>query len=195
MKTSELITQFHQRLRATEFRQFLDAVDAAVPRHLDVHLSMDNYGTHEIPLIRKLAREAPARARPLHAHLRVLVEPRGALVCRAHEQTTTARRPSQHRSAAVGDSRVHRRASCQSETVCLDEECRRDPRQHCAHRPANTRFSRRATYCANHAVRTLGSTVTTSRPISPTTAWPTAIAEPSQRNCEARRSAGNRGIG
>jgi hypothetical protein len=38
VKTSELITQFHQRHRATEFRQFLDAVDAAVPRHLDVHL-------------------------------------------------------------------------------------------------------------------------------------------------------------
>ena len=31
------ITQFHQRHRATDFRQFLDAVDSAVPRHLDVH--------------------------------------------------------------------------------------------------------------------------------------------------------------
>jgi hypothetical protein len=27
-------------------------VDAAVPRHLDVHLIMDNYGTHKTPLIR-----------------------------------------------------------------------------------------------------------------------------------------------
>src|SRR5688500_12537981 len=35
VKTSALITQFHQRHRATEFRQFLDAVDAAVPRHVD----------------------------------------------------------------------------------------------------------------------------------------------------------------
>jgi transposase len=51
-RTSELITQFHQRHRATEFRQFLDAVDSAVPRHLDVHLIMDNYGTHKTPLIR-----------------------------------------------------------------------------------------------------------------------------------------------
>ena len=52
VKTSELITQFHQRHRSIEFRQFLDAVDAAVPRHLDVHLIMDNYGTHKTPLIR-----------------------------------------------------------------------------------------------------------------------------------------------
>src|SRR5215813_12915339 len=52
VKTSELITQFHQRHRSTEFRQFLDAIDAAVPRHLEVHLIMDNYGTHKTPLIR-----------------------------------------------------------------------------------------------------------------------------------------------
>ena len=52
VKTSALITQFHQRHRSTEFRQFLDAVEAAVPRHLDVHLIMDNYGTHKTPLIR-----------------------------------------------------------------------------------------------------------------------------------------------
>ena len=52
VKTSELVTQFHQRHRSTEFRQFLDTVDAAVPQHLDVHLIMDNYGTHKTPLIR-----------------------------------------------------------------------------------------------------------------------------------------------
>ena len=52
VKTSALITPFHQRHRAREFRQFLDAVDAAVPRHLDVHLIMDNYATHKTPLIR-----------------------------------------------------------------------------------------------------------------------------------------------
>ena len=59
MKTSELITQFHQRHRSTEFRQFLDAVDAAVPRHLDVHLIMDNYGTHKTPLIRNWFAKRP----------------------------------------------------------------------------------------------------------------------------------------
>ena len=59
VKTSELITQFHQRHRSIEFRQFLDTVDAAVPRHLDVHLIMDNYGTHKTPLIRNWLAKRP----------------------------------------------------------------------------------------------------------------------------------------
>jgi transposase len=59
VKTSALITQFHQRHRSTEFRQFLDAIDAAVPRHLDVHLIMDNYGTHKTPLIRNWFAKRP----------------------------------------------------------------------------------------------------------------------------------------
>jgi hypothetical protein len=60
VKTSTLITQFHQRPLSAEFRQFLDAIDAAVPRHLDVHLIMDNDGTHKTPLIRKRFAERPA---------------------------------------------------------------------------------------------------------------------------------------
>src|SRR5215472_5256438 len=59
VKTSELITQSHQRHRATEFRQFLDAIDAAVPRHLDVHLIMDNYGTHKTAMIRNWFAKRP----------------------------------------------------------------------------------------------------------------------------------------
>jgi hypothetical protein len=35
VKTSALITQFHQRHRSTEFRQFLDTVAAAVPRYVE----------------------------------------------------------------------------------------------------------------------------------------------------------------
>ena len=104
VKTSELITQFHQRHRSIEFRQFLDAVDAAVPRHLDVHLIMDNYGTHKTPLIRNWFAKRPALSRPLHADLRVVAEPRRALVRRAHEQTTPARRAPQRRPAEGGDS-------------------------------------------------------------------------------------------
>jgi transposase len=47
VKTSKVISQFHRRHRAVEFRQFLDAVDAAVPPEFDVHLTLDNYGTHK----------------------------------------------------------------------------------------------------------------------------------------------------
>ena len=51
-KTSEVITQFHQRHRSAQFREFLDLIDAQVPRRLDVHIIMDNYSTHKTPLIR-----------------------------------------------------------------------------------------------------------------------------------------------
>src|SRR6478736_10072861 len=51
-KTSEVITQFHQRHRSAQFREFLDLIEAQVPRRLDVHIIMDNYGTHKTPLIR-----------------------------------------------------------------------------------------------------------------------------------------------
>jgi transposase len=51
VKTSQVISQFHRRHRSVEFQQFLDAVDAQVPRDLDVHLVLDNYGTHKTPMI------------------------------------------------------------------------------------------------------------------------------------------------
>jgi transposase len=50
-KTSEVITQFHQRHRAAQFREFLDLIDAQVARRLDVHIIMDNYSAHKTALI------------------------------------------------------------------------------------------------------------------------------------------------
>ena len=37
MKTGRVVGQIHRRHRAQEFRKFLDAIEAAVPSHLDVH--------------------------------------------------------------------------------------------------------------------------------------------------------------
>lgn len=52
-KTGRVLGQFHQRHRAVEFRKFLDAIEANVPNHLDVHLILDNYGTHKTPLVHR----------------------------------------------------------------------------------------------------------------------------------------------
>jgi transposase len=52
VKTGEVVGRCHRRHRAIEFRKFLDAIDAAVPAGLDVHLVLDNYATHKAPLIR-----------------------------------------------------------------------------------------------------------------------------------------------
>lgn len=50
--TGRVIGKCFARHRAAEFRKFLDAIEANVPRDLDVHLVMDNYATHKTSLIR-----------------------------------------------------------------------------------------------------------------------------------------------
>lgn len=51
--TGEIIGRCHRRHRAVEFRRFLNAIDEAVPADLEVHLVLDNYGTHKAPPIRR----------------------------------------------------------------------------------------------------------------------------------------------
>jgi transposase len=58
-QTSEVITQFHQRHRSAQFREFLDLIDARVPDDLDVHLIMDNYSPHKTALIRRWFAKRP----------------------------------------------------------------------------------------------------------------------------------------
>lgn len=50
--TGEVIGELHRRHRSSEFLQFLRTIDASVPPGLDVHLVMDNYGTHKTPSIK-----------------------------------------------------------------------------------------------------------------------------------------------
>ncbi len=55
--TGQVIGQCHRRHRAAEFRKFLIRIDQAVPKHLDIHLILDNYATHKTPaVLRWLAR-------------------------------------------------------------------------------------------------------------------------------------------
>jgi len=51
--SGRVIGQLHRRHRSIEFAKFLDTIAANVPRHLDVHLILDNYGTHKTPRIRR----------------------------------------------------------------------------------------------------------------------------------------------
>ena len=53
VKSGIVIGQCHRRHRALEFRKLLRRIDAAAPAALDLHLILDNYGTHKTPLIRR----------------------------------------------------------------------------------------------------------------------------------------------
>jgi transposase len=59
LKTSQVIAQLKHRHRSVEFRQFLDVIEAQVPVELDVHIIVDNYGTHKSAIIRKWFAKRP----------------------------------------------------------------------------------------------------------------------------------------
>jgi transposase len=58
-KSGELIGQTQRRHRSVEFRNFLDTIEQNVPPELDVHLILDNYGTHKTQLIRDWLAKRP----------------------------------------------------------------------------------------------------------------------------------------
>ncbi len=59
LKTSRVIGQLRRRHRSQEFRQFLDVIEAQVPAELEVHIIVDNYGTHKTAMIRKWFAKRP----------------------------------------------------------------------------------------------------------------------------------------
>ena len=59
VKTGAVIGECHRRHRSTEFRKFLDTIDQRVPASLDIHLILDNYGTHKTATIRRWLAKRP----------------------------------------------------------------------------------------------------------------------------------------
>ena len=53
VKSGRVMGEFHRRHRSVEFRKFLERIEASVPAALDVHLILDNYGTHKTPRIHR----------------------------------------------------------------------------------------------------------------------------------------------
>jgi transposase len=57
--TGKVIGELHRRHRSLEFRRFLDRIEREVPGDLDVHLVLDNYGTHKTSTIRRWLLQRP----------------------------------------------------------------------------------------------------------------------------------------
>ena len=57
--TGKVIGEMHRRHRSSEFLRFLRTVEANVPATLDVHLVMDNYGTHKTASIKNWLARRP----------------------------------------------------------------------------------------------------------------------------------------
>ena len=70
------------RHRHQEFIRFLKQIDAETPAALDLHLIVDNYGTHKHPRVQSVAAAASALPPALHADVEFLAQLGGALVSR-----------------------------------------------------------------------------------------------------------------
>jgi transposase len=57
--TGAVIGRLYPKHRSTEFRKFLDQIEANVPVDLDIHLVMDNYATHKTKPIRDWLAKRP----------------------------------------------------------------------------------------------------------------------------------------
>jgi transposase len=51
--TGKVIGRLHRRHRSKEFLKFLRAIEEEVPSELEIHLVMDNYGTHKTPAVQR----------------------------------------------------------------------------------------------------------------------------------------------
>lgn len=47
--TAKVLAAYHQRHGAREFRHFLNTIEATVLTDLDIHIVLDNHGTHTAP--------------------------------------------------------------------------------------------------------------------------------------------------
>lgn len=54
---------------AREFLRFLKRMDQQTPADLDLHLIVDNYGTHKTAAVKRWLRRAQAVPPPFHADL------------------------------------------------------------------------------------------------------------------------------
>jgi len=54
-----VLAECHPRHRHQEFLSFLERIDASVAAELDIHLVLDNYGTHKHPEVKKWLAERP----------------------------------------------------------------------------------------------------------------------------------------
>jgi transposase len=59
VKTGEAITACHRRHRHQEFLKFLEQIEASIAAGTEIHIVLDNYGTHKVSKVRKWFQRHP----------------------------------------------------------------------------------------------------------------------------------------
>ena len=126
--TGTVITDIRKSHTSADFVAFLNKVNREVPNELDVHVILDNLQTHKTPLVHRWL----LRHRRFHFHftpdLRVVDEPRRAVVLRAHHQEAQALRPSQRQRTGHRHLGLGRHLEREPAPVRVDQDRRTDPR-------------------------------------------------------------------
>jgi hypothetical protein len=119
--SGRVIGQLHRRHRSIEFRKFLETIDASVPSSLDVHLILDNYGTHKTPSIHRWLARHPR----FHLHF----TPTGAS-CWFATLTEKQIRRGAHRSTRELEAAIRNYLAVHRgpEALRLDQDSRPNPR-------------------------------------------------------------------
>ncbi len=120
--SGSVIAQHYRRHRHQEFLRFLKTIDDAIPKDLDLHLVLDNYATHKTEAVKKWLLRRP------RFHLRLLAQPRRALVRRADLPQTPPLGPPRRRRAGAGHPPLDQRVEQEPQAVRVDQDRRRDPR-------------------------------------------------------------------
>lgn len=122
------ISTCYRRHRHHEFLRFLNEVEGNLPAGMDVHLVMDNYGTHKVVKGSRTAGAASALSRSLHTQ-RKLPQSCRAAVRRSDRALSPSRKPHQRRHARESQARLLGPPQPQTQALHMGGQCGRDTRQ------------------------------------------------------------------
>ena len=126
--TGTVITDIRKSHTSADFIAFLNKVNREVPAELDVHVIFDNLADPQDPSGPPLAAAPPPVPLPLHPDLRVVDEPRRAVVLRAHHQEAAALRAPQRQRTGRRHLGLGRHLEREPAPVRVDQDRRTDPR-------------------------------------------------------------------
>jgi transposase len=119
--TGNVLGKCYRRHRSVEFLAFLKKIDAAVSTDLDIHLVLDNYGTHKTAMVRRWLLKRPRHHLHFTSHTRLVAQSGRALVRTAHTATDQAWLTHQRSGIGRSDPRVHHRPQPTTKALPMDQ--------------------------------------------------------------------------
>jgi hypothetical protein len=124
-----VISMCDDRHRHQERLQFLRVIDSIIPPDKQLHLVVDNYATHKQRKVQRWLAQAPPFSRAFHANQQFLAQYGGTFPPGPNRKAHPPWRFPRRRRADYGNRRLYRSAQQLSETIYLDSQGERHPRE------------------------------------------------------------------